>query len=232
MTTQKKEKRPHQGNRNNAAWRWGVVAAAAGLFCLSLILVGAHTPRFDTCRVVARRVVAEKADAKGRQSYLFAVAVAPADDHDGRSDARDNDGIGSVFNIDDEDDDDDTKESTAHVSASWVDAAELDALWHRWRPGAKVSCTDGRVALSILAATIGTQHSERSDAGDGPRIAALSAAAAALALVLGCGVVACACKTRWCIEHCRPRRATHLHGSLWGDDDTRHGHRLVDSVFG
>lgn len=227
--------RSHRRNGNSATWRWGIAAAVVGLFCLALILVGAQPPRLGMCRVVARRVVAEKSEDDGRQSYLFAVAVTPANDHNlGQLDAHDNDGIGSVFNIDDEGDDDGdgAERLTARVSASWVDAVDLGVLWRRWPPGAEVPCASDGGALSIFATTPGAHHSERSDAGDGPRVAALCAAAAALALVLGCGVVACACKTRWCIEHCRPRHAAHLRDSLWGDDDTRHGHRLVDSVFG
>lgn len=216
------QKKPHQRGKNSAVWCWGVAAAAVGLFCLGLILAGAQSPAIGTCRVVARRVVAEKTDADGRHSYLVAVAVSPLSEGDSDT---------AFDTVTGDDDDDEADGSVAHVSASWVDAAELDALWRRWRPGVEAPCAGDRGLLSISATPDG-HHAKRSDAGDGPRIAAVCAAAAALALVLGCGVVACACKTRWCADHCRPRRAVHPHGSLWGDDDMRHGHRLVDSVFG
>ncbi|WBR14514.1 hypothetical protein pkur_cds_339 [Pandoravirus kuranda] len=226
------EREPPRQKSNGG--RWAMVATATGLFCLGLILVGAQPPRAGMCRVVARRVVAEKTDDADRRSYLAAVAVVPIsnDDGHGASFGLYNNGIGIDIDVDDDDDDNEVQRPTAHVSASWVDATELGALWHRWRPGTEVPCTHGKGAISILA-TPDTPRTERSDAGEGPRIAALCAAAAALALVLGCGIVACACKTTWCIQHCRPRRAAHTHGSLWGgDDDARHGHRLVDSVFG
>nr|UDO47423.1 hypothetical protein [Pandoravirus massiliensis] len=212
------QRRFRRCNENKGAWRRAIATVLTGLFCLGLLLVAAQPPRPRMCRVVAREVIAEKADTNGHRLYLVAVALADSSTSDSHSE-NNNDG------------DDDMEEPPARVSALWADAAERDALWRQHRPGTKVACFDGGRALSTFAAP-GASRAGRSDAGDGPRIAALCAAAVALALVLVCGAVACACKTRWCAEHCWPRRAGHAHGSSWGDNDARHGYRLVDSVFG
>lgn len=210
------------------------MASAARWMVIGTLLAAAIAQVHGACQVVTHKTLAEKTDDRGRRLFLVAVVVAQVRDDgpDHTTPVHGSAPVSDDYNDNDNDNDDDDGNDNDHAhengaaawaTASWVDAAQRDAIRRVHRPGTGVPCTDARGTARDV-----DPPAQRSEPGAGPRIAAFCAAAAAVALVLGCGVLACASKMPWCrrIWLCGRHRT-----AAWDGDDAS-AHRLIDSVFG